>query len=125
MVHYIVLLWAKPGQEAQVTRFYQDLEPTLRAAKGYRGRQLLRARHGTLSTEVRRAATPEELARQAGHAHPHAEAKGVQFVIVEQWDSVEDRMAYSRGGSGNRARDLFPHILPEHSHEFYEDVTPA
>jgi hypothetical protein len=50
----------------------------------------------------------------------------VHFVIVEQWDSVEERVAFARGAAAaNRGRDLFPYILPEHSHEFYEDVTPA
>ena len=120
MVHYIVMVWAKAGHEAQVAQFYQGLEPALRAAQGYRGRQILRARHGALAHEVLKAGPPKE----AGHGG-HAQPEGVQFVVVEQWDSVDDRMAFSRAASGNRGRDLFPYILPEHSHEFYEDVTTA
>jgi len=35
---------------------------------------------------------------------------------------VDERIAFAR--SSGRTKDLIPHILPEHSHEFYEDVTP-
>lgn len=121
MVTYIATLSAKPGHENDVTRFYQDLEPLMREAKGYRGRKILRARSGTLVAAIRKVVTAEEMAR-----HPEPEAKGTHFVMVEQWDSVEDRIAFARSpATAGRSRDLFPHILPEHSHEFYEDVTPA
>ena len=120
MVTYIATLSAKPGHENEVTRFYQELEGLMREAKGYRGRKILRARTGTMAAAIRKVVSAEELAR---HAEP--EPKGTHFVMVEQWDSVEDRIAFSRGASAGRARELFPHILPEHSHEFYEDVTPA
>ncbi len=121
MVIYIATVLAKPGHEEQVTRYYQDLEPFLREASGYRGRQILRAMPGTMAAEVRRQMTPEELA-----AHPDVgHASGTQFIMVERWDSVADRVKFSRGASGARAKDLFPHILPAHSHEFYEDVAPA
>lgn len=119
MVTYIATLLVKPGRELAVTRFYQDLAPLLQEAKGFRGRQLLRARPGTMEAEVRRVTPAEEL---AGHAHEEGPA-GVSFIIVEQWDSVTDRVAFSRGASSTRARDLFPNLLPQHSHEFYEDVT--
>lgn len=120
MVTYIATVWAKPGHENEVTRFYQELEPLMRAAKGYRGRKILRARTGTMAAAVRKVVTPEESARHAEHAPP-----GTHFVMVEEWDSVEDRVAFSRGASASRGRELFPHILPDHSHEFYEDVSPA
>lgn len=120
MVTYIATVWAKPGHEIEVTRFYQDLERLMREAKGYRGRKVLRARTGTMATAIRKVVSAEELAR-----HPEPEPKGTHFVMVEQWDSVEDRIAFSRGASAGRGKDLFPHILPEHSHEFYEDVSPA
>jgi heme-degrading monooxygenase HmoA len=120
MVTYIATIWAKPGHENEVTRFYQDLEPLMRAAKGYRGRKILRARTGTMAAAVRKLVTAEEAARHAEHAAP-----GTQFIMVEEWDSVEDRVAFSRGASASRGKDLFPHILPDHSHEFYEDVSPA
>jgi hypothetical protein len=120
MVTYIATIWAKPGHENEVTRFYQDLEPLMRAAPGYQGRKILRARTGTLAAAVRKLVTPEEAARHAERAAP-----GTQFIMVEEWDSVENRIAFSRGASASRGKDLLPHILPEHSHEFYEDVSPA
>jgi quinol monooxygenase YgiN len=119
MVTYIATVWAKPGHEEQVTKFYRDLEPLMRQADGYRGRQILRARSGTMAAAVRKVVTPEEAARHAEQEHA-----GTHFVLVEQWDSVEQRIAFSRGAAAGRSRELFPHILPEHSHEFYEDVTP-
>lgn len=118
MVTYIATIFAKPGHEAQVTEFYQSLEPLMRAAKGYRGRRILRARTGTMANAVRKVLTPEEAAR-----NPEPESKGTHFVTVEQWDSVDERIAFAR--SSGRTKELIPHILPEHSHEFYEDVTPA
>lgn len=121
MVTYVAILFAKPGHELAVTQFYQDLEPLMRAAPGFQGRKILRARPGVMEAEVRRVTPAEEL---KGHAHEDGPA-GVQFVMVEQWASVADRVAFSRGASRARSKDLFPHLLPQHSHEFYEDVTPA
>jgi len=121
MLTYIATVLAKPGHELEVTRFYQDLEPLLNEAKGYRGRTILRARPGTMEAEVRRVTPPAELAAHAREEGP----AGVHFVIIEKWDSVAHRVAFSRGASRARAKDLFPHLLPAHSHEFYEDVTSA
>jgi heme-degrading monooxygenase HmoA len=120
MVTYIATVWAKPGHEKEVTRFYQELEPLMREARGYRGRRILRARTGTMVAAIRKVVSAEEMAR-----HPEPEPKGTHFVMVEEWDSVEERIAFSRGASAGRSKELFPHILPEHSHEFYEDVSPA
>ena len=120
MVTYISTIFAKPGHEEPVTKYYQDLEPQMREAKGYRGRQMLRAKAGTMAAEVRRQMTPEELAKHPDAGH----ASGTQFIMIEQWDSVADRVTFSRSQSKDRAQELFPHILPQHSHEFYEDVTP-
>lgn len=120
MVTYIATIWAKPGHEHDVTRFYQDLESAMKDARGYRGRRILRARPGTAAAAMRKLVTAEEAARHAEH-----EAAGVHFVLIEQWDSVEDRVAFSRSASAARGRELIPHILPEHTHEFYEDVSPG
>lgn len=121
MVTYIATIWAKPGHENDVTRFYQNLESLLREAKGYRGRKLLRARPGTMAEAIRRYVSAEELAR-----HPEPAVKGTHFVIIEEWDSVDDRIVFSRSSvSASRGKELFPYILPEHSHEFYEDVSPS
>lgn len=121
MITYVATVFAKPGRELAVTQFYQDLEPFLKSAPGYRGRQMLRARPGTMEAEVRRVMSPEEL---TGHGQEDHDPLGVHFVIVEQWDSVADRVAFSRGAAKTRSTALFPHLLPQHSHEFYEDVSP-
>ena len=122
MVTYIATVWAKPGHENEVTRFYQDLEPLMREAGGFAGRKILRARSGAFAEAVRR--TMPAGAPTGGHAEPPGPA-GTHFVMIEQWSSVEERIAFSRGAASSRSKQLFPHILPEHSHEFYEDVTPA
>ena len=121
MVIYIATVWAKPGHEDHVTRYYRDLEPLMRAAKGYRGRRILRAQPGTVLAAVSRFVSKEDLARHAEHAGPD----GVHFVILEEWDSIEERVAFSRTAVAGRGEGLFAHILPQHSHEFYEDVSPA
>jgi len=117
---YVATLYAKKGAEAEVTKFYQDMEPLLRAAPGYKGRHLLRARPGTMFNIVKKYLTEEQLA--SNREPPHAE--GVQFVIVEMWETAEDRVKFSRGLDKNRNASLYPHLLPQHTHEFYEDVTP-
>jgi hypothetical protein len=122
MVTYIATVWAKPGHETDVTRFYQGLEPLLREAHGFHGRRILRARPGTMVNAVRSAKLPG--APGGSHAEPPPPA-GTHFVMIEQWDSVDDRIKFSLGAGAGRSKDLMGHILPEHSHEFYEDVTPA
>lgn len=120
MITYVASVFARPGHELEVTAFYRDIEPLLRTAPGFRGRRILRARPGTMEAEVRRVTPPEQLKGPA-----HAGPEGVHFLLVEQWDSVADRVAFSMGVARGRNKELFPHLLPQHSHEFYEDVTPA
>ncbi len=84
MITYVASLFAKPGHELEVTKFYQDLEPLMREAPGFRGRKIFRARPGTMEAEVRRVTPPEQL---KGHAHEGG-PEGVHFIMVEQWDSV-------------------------------------
>ncbi len=118
---YIATVFAKPGHEDEVTKFYQDQAEPLQSAKGFRDRQILRARPGTMVEAVKKVLTEEEIAR-------HAEAEGpdgVHFVIIEQWDSIDERTAYSRSIDAGRVKDLIPHLLPEHTHEYYRDVTPT
>jgi heme-degrading monooxygenase HmoA len=116
MQTYIVQVVAKPAG----TRFYRDVEPVLRKAKGFRGRKIYRGQTGAMATAVRKLYTAEELAK---HAEPPHEDPGTQFVIVEQWDSLDDRMHFTKHGEGPSSKDLIPHLLPAHSHEFFEDVS--
>ena len=121
MVTYVATVYAKNGHEDQVAAFYQELAPLSAQAEGFRGRQILRARPGTMVEAVLRIMTPQELA--AHKEPPHEEPQGVHFIIIETWDSVDERIAFSRGLGKERNKALFPHLLPEHSHEFYEDVS--
>ena len=117
---YVATVFARTGHEEEVTRFYTDQEEELKNAKGFRGRQILRARPGTMLAAVSKVIPAEELAK-----HPSEEAPGTHFIIIEQWDSADEKTAYSRQIDSGRSRDLIPHLLPEHTHEYYEDVTPA
>ena len=118
---YIATVFAKNGHEDQVAKFYRDQEEVLKEAPGYRGRQILKARAGTMLEAVKKVLSAEEIARHAEAAGPD----GTHFVIIEQWDSVDERMAYSRSVDSGRVKDLIPHLLPEHTHEYYEDISPS
>ncbi len=122
MVTYVATMFAKPGSEQEVSAFYQAMEPELRAAKGFRSRRLLRAKPGTMLEIVKGYLTEEQLA-DASKREQHG-PEGVQFVIVEEWDDAEDRVRFSRGLDANRNKSLYPHLLPAHTHEFYEDISP-
>ena len=121
MVTYIATVFAKRGHEADVAKFYQDLEPIMSEAKGFRGRQILQAEDGTMVATVRKHYTEEELS-----AHPEAPGiDGVHFIIFEHWDNEDDRILFSKNVAGGRNRELIPPLHPEHTHEFYKDITPA
>jgi len=119
METFIVSITAQAGHEDQVAQHYQDIEPLLKEAKGFRGRKIYRARVGAMADAVKEIYSPEELARHP--EGPHADA-GTNFLIVEQWDSVMDRMLFAKNVAGGRQKDLIPHLLPDHSHEFYDEV---
>ena len=119
MENYIVQVTAKSGHEQAVTQFYADLGSLLKEAKGFRGRKMYRGQTGTMAAAVRSRLSEEELAK---HPEPPHEHPGTQFVIVEQWDSVDDRMQFSMNVQAARTKELIPHLLPEHSHEFFEEI---
>ena len=120
METYIVTVTAKPGHENDVARFYQEMEPLMQEAKGFRGRKIFQARTGAMAEGVKKIYTAEELAK---HAEPPHGDVGTQFVMIEMWDTVEDRLLFSKNVAGGRNRDLIPHLLPEHSHEFYQEIS--
>ena len=116
---YITTIFAKNGHEDQVAKFYKDQDEELKNAKGFQSRKIMRARPGTMVEAVKKVLSEEEIAKHAEAAGPD----GVHFVIVEEWDSIDDKMTYSRSIDSGRNRDLIPHLLPEHTHEYYEDIT--
>lgn len=117
---YVATLFAKPGSEEAVTRFYQDMESALRTAPGFIDRQILRARPGTMFEIVKQYLSEEQLANSPEPPHP----EGVHFVMIERWETAEDRVRFSRSQDKSRAASLYPHLLPQHTHEFYEDISP-
>lgn len=121
MVTYIAGVYAKNGHEDEVVAYYQGLAELSGKAKGFRSRQILKAQPGTMVAAVKRIMSAEELA--AHKEPPHEEPEGVHILVIETWDSVDDRFAFSRGLGKERSKALFPHLLPEHSHEFYEDLS--
>ena len=123
MVIYVATVLARNGHEDEVAAFYQGRAPLSAEAKGFGSRKILKAQPGAMVEAVLRLVPAEEL---AGHKEPpHESAAGVQFIVVETWDSLDERIAFSRSLSADRSKALFPHLLPEHSHEFYEDVSTA
>lgn len=118
---YITTIYAKHGHEDQVAQFYQNQEGELKKAKGFRNRKIMRARPGTMVEAVKKVMSAEDIAKHSEAAGPD----GVHFVIVEEWDSIDDKMTYSRSIDSSRNRDLIPHLLPEHSHEYYDDISPS
>ena len=121
MENFVITFTAQPGKEEVVSKFYLDLQPEYEAAKGFRGRQILRARPGTMAEHLRKVMTEEQM---AAHPEPHNDGS-VHFIIIEQWDSIEDRMAFSATQDKSRNAALFPNLKPQHTHEYYTDITPG
>jgi len=121
MENFVITFTAKPGKEDAIAKFYIDLKPEYDKAKGFHGRQILRARPGTMADSLRKVMTEEQMAQ---HPAP-ADDGSVHFVIIEKWDSIEDRMAFSATQDKSRNAELFPNLLPQHSHEYYTDIAPA
>jgi hypothetical protein len=121
MEHFVVTMTAQPGKEDVIADFYTSVQPEYDAAKGFRGRTILRARPGTMAENLRKVMTPEQMAQ---HPAP-ADDGSVHFIIIERWDSIDDRMAFSATQDKSRNAQLFPNLKPAHSHEYYDDITPG
>ena len=121
MENYIITFSAKLGKADTVSQFYLDLQPHYEKAKGFRGRQIFRARPGTMVEALRKVMTAEQIAQ-----HPAPPDDGsIHFVVIEKWDSIEDRMAFSASLDKSRNAELFPNLLPQHTHEYYTDISPG
>jgi len=119
METYIVTINVRPGHEDDVAEHYRSMEPGLRAAEGFGGRRIYRARPGRMAEVVRELYTAEELAGQ-----PEApDGEGTQFVIVEQWSDARSRIAHQKTMSAEMKAKVIPCLMPGHSHEFYTDIS--
>lgn len=123
MENFVITFTAKPGAADKVADFYLGQQAEYEQAKGFRGRTIYRAKAGTMVAAVKERMSPEELAKHP-EQHHDGEERGIHFVIVEQWDSVDDRMNFSMSRDNSRDRELFPNLMPAHTHEFYSAVTP-
>lgn len=121
MQMYIATLFAKHGAEEDVATFYQGMEDQLKGAKGFISRQIFQAQPGRMFEIVKNYISEEELAANKEPPHP----PGVHFVIIEHWEDAEDRVRFSRSLDKARSAALYPNLLPQHTHEFYTDITPA
>lgn len=113
MVTYIATVFSRSGHENQVMEHYRKLDTQLAEMKGFQGRQILRAMPGTMAEAIRKVLPPEEMEK-----HPEKSVDGTHFIIIENWDSVDDRIAFSLGAG--RSKDLIQHLHAQHTHEFYE-----
>ncbi len=119
MKNFIITMTAQPGKEDIIADYYTSLQSAYNAAKGFQGRQIFQACPGTMAEHLRKVMTPEQMAQ-----HPEPEADGsVTFIIIEHWDSIEDRMAFSATQDKARTASLFPNLKPEHTHEYYDDIS--
>lgn len=116
---FIVHVSAQHGHEDAVARYYADGEEILKTAKGYRGRIIFQAETGKMVEAVHRFYSAEELAKDP--EPPHG-PQGTDFIVIEHWDSVDERMAFSKEGKLNKA-GLVVHLEPDHSHEFFKEIS--
>ncbi len=115
---FIVHISAKHGHEDAVAKYYLEGEADMKNAKGYRGRKIFQAETGKMVEAVHRFYTPEELAKDP--EPPHG-PQGTDFVVIEYWDSVDDRMTFAKQRTGKS--DFVTHLEPDHSHEFFREIS--
>ena len=120
MATYILNVIAKRGHENAVTDLFESLQEQLEQADGFQSRTIYRAKDGLFLDTVKQVFTKEELDQMANQEMPGPD--GVHFMIHETWESPEQRVRYSHGNERQFLGQLVPHLLPEHSHEFYEVV---
>lgn len=117
----VVRIAAKPGMEDKVAEFYQSQQPEYQAAPGFIERTILKARTGAMFAEIRARMSAEQIAK---HPAPEADGEpGVEFLLIERWESAAARMDFTMSRSKARDKDLFPYLLPQHASEFYDVVS--
>ena len=117
----VVQISARPGMEDKVEAFYLGQQAEYEAAPGFIDRRILKAKTGAMFEAIKSRMTAEQIAR---HPAPDTEGEqGVDFILIERWESVDARMDFTMNRSRERDKDLFPYLLPKHASEFFEDVT--
>ncbi len=117
----VVRIAAKLGMEAKVEEFYLSQQAEYDAAEGFLGRTILKAKTGTMLESIQSRMTAEQMAKLP--APEHDEEQGTEFILIERWESVESRLEFTMNRSRERDKDLFPYLLPQHSSEYFEEVS--
>lgn len=116
----VVRIAAQPGMEDKVAQFYQDQQAEYAAAPGFIERTILKAKTGLMFDSIRSRMSAEQIAK---HPAPEVDGEqGIEFVLIERWESVEARMNFTMSRSKERDKDLFPYLLPQHASEFFDVV---
>jgi hypothetical protein len=71
-----------------------------------------------MAAAVKATYSEEELAAGGEEDHDH----GQHFVMIEEWESIQDRINFGRTLSKEHHMKVIPYLLPNHSHEFYQDI---
>ena len=116
METYIVTIYAKEDHASDVQKYYQDLQNMYEKAPGFISRKIFRAKNGAMANAVRATYSEEELANIPEEDHDHGE----HFVMIEEWESIQDRINFGRSMSKEHHMKVIPYLLPNHSHEFYK-----
>lgn len=116
---FIVHISAKHGHADEVAQYYAEGDEIMQSAKGFRGRIVYQAEAGKMVEAVHRFYTPEELSKDP--EPPHGPL-GTDFIVIEHWDSVDDRMRYAKERKQSKA-GLVVHLEPDHSHEFFREIS--
>ena len=118
METYIVTIYAKKDHAEDVQQYYQDLQNMYEEASGFISRKIFRAKTGAMEQAVKATYSEEELANTPEEDHGHGE----HFVMIEEWESIQDRINFGRSMSKEHHLKVIPYLLPNHSHEFYESI---
>ena len=118
METYIVTIYAKFEHADEVANYYTGIQSLYQEASGFISRKVYRAKTGAMVRAVLETYSKDELKGNPEEAH----AQGEHFVIIEEWQSIQDRINFGRSLSKEHHMKVVPYILPEHSHEFYKNI---
>ena len=118
METFIVHITAQHGHADAVAEYYAAGEAEMKQAPGYRGRIIFQAETGKMVEAVNRFYTPAELSRDPEPPH---ESPGTDFIVIEYWDSVDERMQFAKSRKQDK-KGLVVHLEPDHSHEFFTEI---
>ena len=117
----VVQISARPGMEDKVESFYLSQQAEYEAAPGFIDRKILKARTSAMFEAIKSRMTAEQIAK---HPAPEVEGEqGVDFILIERWESIDARMDFTMNRRRERDKDLFPYLLPQHAAEYYDEVT--